>query len=276
VIVYRQRSTGRRVLVLVVLTAATLITLDVRESGPLSGVRSGARDVMSPVADVVDAAVSPVGDWIDGVTRATELKNENAGLRRELAEARGLEARARAATEENTELKRLLDLPYYEDADAVAAPVVGGAPGNFELTMQIGKGSADGVGVDMAVVTGAGLVGRVIEVSRDRATVLLIEAPQSGVGVKIEKSQAGGVLRGRGEGGALRLEFVDPGAAVAQGELVYTAGQQRSPFPPTIPVGKVSKVSKTVGDLQQDILVEPLVDLGRLDYVKVLRPRSGP
>jgi rod shape-determining protein MreC len=276
VIVYRQRSTGRRVLVLVVLTAATLITLDVRESGPLSGVRSGARDVMSPVADVVDAAVSPVGDWIDGVTRATELKNENAGLRRELAEARGLEARARAATEENTELKRLLDLPYYEDADAVAAPVVGGSPGNFELTMQIGKGSADGVGVDMAVVTGAGLVGRVIEVSRDRATVLLIEAPQSGVGVKIEKSQAGGVLRGRGEGGALRLEFVDPGAAVAQGELVYTAGQQRSPFPPTIPVGKVSKVSKTVGDLQQDILVEPLVDLGRLDYVKVLRPRSGP
>jgi rod shape-determining protein MreC len=276
VIVYRQRSTGRRVLVLVVLTAATLITLDVRESGPLSGVRSGARDVMSPVADVVDAAVSPFGDWIDGVTRATELKNENAGLRRELAEARGLEARARAATEENTELKRLLDLPYYEDADAVAAPVVGGSPGNFELTMQIGKGSADGVGVDMAVVTGAGLVGRVIEVSRDRATVLLIEAPQSGVGVKIEKSQAGGVLRGRGEGGALRLEFVDPGAAVAQGELVYTAGQQRSPFPPTIPVGKVSKVSKTVGDLQQDILVEPLVDLGRLDYVKVLRPRSGP
>jgi rod shape-determining protein MreC len=276
VIVYRQRSTGRRVLVLAVLTAATLITLDVRESGPLSGVRSGARDVMSPVADVVDAAVSPVGDWIDGVTRATALKNENARLRRELDEARGLEARSRAATEENTELKQLLDLPYYEDADAVAATVVGGAPGNFEFTMQIGKGSADGVGVDMAVVTGAGLVGRVIEVSRDRATVLLIEAPQSGVGVKIEKSQTGGVLRGRGDGGALRLEFVDPGAAVAQGELVYTAGQQRSPFPPTIPVGKVSKVSKTVGDLQQDILVEPLVDLGRLDYVKVLRPRSGP
>jgi rod shape-determining protein MreC len=276
VIVYRQRSTGRRVLVLAVLTAATLITLDVRESGPLSGVRSGARDVMSPVADVVDAAVSPVGDWIDGVTRATALKNENARLRRELDEARGLEARSRAATEENTQLKQLLDLPYYEDADAVAASVVGGAPGNFEFTMQIGKGSADGVGVDMAVVTGAGLVGRVIEVSRDRATVLLIEAPQSGVGVKIEKSQTGGVLRGRGDGGALRLEFVDPGAAVAQGELVYTAGQQRSPFPPTIPVGKVSKVSKTVGDLQQDILVEPLVDLGRLDYVKVLRPRSGP
>jgi rod shape-determining protein MreC len=276
VIVYRQRSTGRRVLVLAVLTAATLITLDVRESGPLSAVRSGAHDVMAPVADVVDAAVSPVGDWVDGVTRATALKNENAGLRRELAEARGLEARARAATEENTQLKQLLDLPYFEDADAVAAPVVGGAPGNFELTMQIGKGSADGVGVDMAVVTGAGLVGRVIEMSRDRATVLLIEAPQSGVGVKIEKSQTGGVLRGRGEGGALRLEFVDPGAAVAQGELVYTAGQQRSPFPPTIPVGKVSKVSKTVGDLQQDILVEPLVDLGRLDYVKVLRPRSGP
>jgi rod shape-determining protein MreC len=275
VIVYRQRSIGRRVLVLVVLTAVTLITLDTRESGLLSGLRSGARDVMGPVADVVDAAVSPVGDWIDGVTRATALKDENARLKRELDEARGQQARARAATEENTELKKLLDLPFYEDADAIAAPVIQGAPSNFEFTVQIGRGSNEGVGSDMAVVTGAGLVGRVVDVSRERATVLLIKAPQSGVGIKIEESQTTGVLKGRAKSDTLRLEFVDPNVNVTKGQLVYTSGQQNSAFPPTIPVGKVSKVSKAQGDLQQDILVEPLVDFSGLDYVKILRPKSG-
>jgi cell shape-determining protein MreC len=62
---------------------------------------------------------------------------------------------------------------------------------------------------------------------------------------------------------------------VTKGEIVYTSGQQNSPFPSAIPVGTVSKVTKTSGDLQQDILVKPLVDVSHLDYVKVLRPSSG-
>lgn len=260
---------------LTVLTAAALIMLDVRESGPLSGVRSGAREVMAPVADVVDTAVSPVGDWVDGVTHATALKDENARLRRELDEARGRQARARAVTEENEQLKKLLDLPFYEDADAVAAEVMQGAPSNFEFTVQISKGSSDGIRADMAVVTGAGLVGRVLEpVSRNRATVVLIKAPESAVAVTIERSQTTGVLRGRADSDTLRLDFVDPNVAVKEGELVYTSGQQGSRFPATIPVGRVSKVTKTRGDLEQDVLVEPMVDLSRLEYVKVLRANS--
>ena len=260
---------------LVVITAVALITLDVRESGPLSEVRGAARDAMSPVADTADTVFSPVGDWIDGVTRTTSLKDENARLKRQLDQVRGQDAAARAATEENKELKKLLDLPYVQETDAVAAPVVEAAPSNFEFTVQIGKGSSDGIGVDMPVVTGAGLVGRVVEpVSRDRATVLLLEDPQSGVGVRIEQSQTSGVVKGRADSGTLRLEFVDPNASVTEGELVSTSGQN-SQFAPAIPVGMVSRVTKTRGDLEQDILVKPLADFSRLDYVKVLRVRPG-
>ncbi|MDQ6854607.1 MAG: rod shape-determining protein MreC [Actinomycetota bacterium] len=272
---YQQGNRRRSVLVLIILTAATLITLDVRESGPLSSVRSAAREAVSPVADATDAVFAPVGDWVDGVTSASSIKSENARLRRELDQVRGQSDRARAAIQENKELKRLLNLPFAEDADAIAAPVVDAAPGNFEFTVQIGKGSNDGVGVDMAVVTGAGLVGRVTDVARDRSTVLLIKDPRSGVGVRIEKSQTTGILKGRADSGTLRVEFVDPNASVTEGELVYTSGLQNSPFPAAIPIAEVSKVTKARGDLQQDILVKPLVDFSRLDYVKVLRPPAG-
>jgi rod shape-determining protein MreC len=275
VIVYQRANRRRTILALIVLTAITLITLDVRGAGPFSAVRGGAHDVVNPVAGASDAVFSPVGDWIDGVTSAAALKDENARLRRRLDSTRGRQASARAATEENKELKKLLDLPFVDDADSIAAPVVDGAPSNFELTVQIGKGESDGVGVDMPVVTGAGLVGRVLEVSRDRATVLLVTDPQSGVGVKIEKSGTTGVVKGRGDSGTVRADFVDPSAAVTKGEIVYTSGQQNSPFPSAIPVGTVSKVTKARGDLQQDILVKPLVDVSGLDYVKVLRPSSG-
>ena len=62
---------------------------------------------------------------------------------------------------------------------------------------------------------------------------------------------------------------------MTEGELVYTSGLQKSPFPAAIPIAEVSKVTKARGDLQQDILVKPLVDFSRLDYVKVLRPPAG-
>jgi rod shape-determining protein MreC len=274
-VVAYQRTNRRPILVLIVVTAVALITLDVRGSGPVSAVRGGAHDVVDPIAGAIGAAFSPVGDWIDGVTRATSLKDENARLRRRLDAARGQEAAARAAVQENKELKKLLDLPFVDGTNAIAAPVVGGAPSNFELTVQIGKGSSDGVGPDMPVVTGAGLVGRVIEVSRDRATILLVKDPQSGVGVKMERTGTTGVVKGRGDSSTLRVDFVDPNADVTAGEIVSTAGVQNSPFPAGIPVGTVSKVSRTPGDLQQDVVVKPLVDFSRLDYVKVLRPSSG-
>lgn len=270
-----QRTNRRPILVLLVVTAVALITLDVRGSGPISTVRGGAHDVVDPIAGALDAVFSPVGDWIDGVTSAASLKDENARLRRRLDAARGEQAAARAAVEENKDLKKLLDLPFAEDTNAVAAPVVEGAPGNFELTVQIGKGASDGVGADMPVVTGAGLVGRVVEVSRDRATVLLTQDPQSGVGVKMERSGTFGVAKGRGDSSTLRVDFVDPAADVTVGEVVSTAGVQNSPFPAGIPLGTVSKVTRTPGDLQQDVLVKPLVDFSHLDYVKVLRPSPG-
>ena len=275
-VVYQRGNRRRTILALIVLTAVTLITLDVRGAGPISAVRGGAHDVVNPIAGAFDTVFSPVGDWIDGVTSAASLKDENARLRRRLDAARGQRATARAATAENKELKKLLDLPFVEDANSIAALVVEGAPSNFEFTVQIGTGESDGVGVDMPVVTGAGLVGRVLEVSRDRATVLLIKDPESGVGVKIEKSGTTGVVKGRGDSNTVRADFVDPKAEVTKGEIVYTSGQQNSPFPAAIPVGTVSKVTNTRGDLQQDILVKPLVDFSRLDYVKVLRPSSGP
>jgi len=275
VVVYQAGNRRRTILALIVLTAVAVITLDVRGSGPISALRGGAHDVVNPIAGVFDTVFSPVGDWIDGVTSAASLKDENAQLRRRLDAARGQGAAARAATQENKDLKKLLDLPFVDNAGGIAAQVVEGAPSNFEFTVQIGKGESDGVGVDMPVVTGAGLVGRVLEVSRDRATVLLVKDPRSGVGVRIEKSSTPGVVKGRGDSDTLRVDFVDPNADVTKGEVVYTSGQQSSSFPAAIPIGTVSKVTKAHGDLQQDVLVKPLVDLSHLDYVKVLRPPPG-
>jgi rod shape-determining protein MreC len=275
VAVYR-RTNRRSILVLLVLTSVALITLDVRGSGPVDSVRGGAREVLAPVASAADRVFSPVGDWVGGVFRAGSLEDENARLQRELEEARGMAARSRAAESENEQLSELLDLPSIADADAIAARVVSGSPGNFEWTVQIDRGTGDGVAKSMPVVTGAGLVGRVVEASGDRATVLLLRDPNFGVEVVTDNARTTGIAQGRTGDELLRLDFVDPAIEVAEGELVFTSGRDSSRFPPNVPVARVVSVEKRRGGLRQDILLRPLADLDSLEFVKVLRwPPSG-
>jgi len=269
--VYR-RGNRRVILVLLLVTSVTLITLDVRGAGPIGGARGLAHDVVAPVASVADRVFSPVGDWIGGVTHAGSLKDENARLRKQLEELRGNAAQNRAFESENQELSKLLDLPYTEDRDAVAARVVSGSPGNFEWTVQIDRGTSHGVSENMAVVTGAGLVGRVVEASGSRATVLLIRDPDSGVSVVTQSARTTGIAQGRTGETTLRLDLVNPAEQVDEGELVFTSGQDGSRFPSNIPVARVVEVTKQRGELQQDVVLRPLVDLDSLEFVKVLRP----
>ena len=277
--VYRGRTTRRRsVVVLLVLTAVTLITLDQRGSGPISTVKGWARDAKAPVENAVNHVIDPVSDWFDGIARAGSLKSENAHLRKQLAEARGTASQSRNAVRENERLTKLLHLQFAQDVPSVAARVVDGAPSNFENTVVINRGTHHGVAKGMPVVSGDGLVGRVTEVSKDRATVLLLTDRDFGVGVRLEDTGAQGVANGVAGRSMLALNFVDPDATVKRGELAVTSGLEGARFPPDIPVGTVVSATKHTGDLQQTIALRPLADLETLEFVKVLQwpaPAAG-
>lgn len=272
--VYRRTSRRRSVLILLVLTSITLITLDARgnNGGATRTVRDAARDSMAPVQSAVDDVLSPVDDWVDGVTRSADIKQENRKLRNELAEARGQAAESVGARRENRELKKIQNLTFAPGLRGVTAQVVAGSPGNFESTIGLDKGMDDGIMNGMPVVAGEGLVGRVVQASHERATVLLLTDSQSGVSVRLGDTGQRGVVNGRAGSDLLRLDIdnPDPDIAVKRGDLVFTSGIQNSVYPGGIPVGKVRSVKKEAGTIRKTILVRPLVDVGRASFVRAL------
>lgn len=277
--VYRRTSRRRSVLILLVLTSITLITLDTRANGGgvTGSVRDAVRDAVAPAQDAVDDALSPVADWFDGVTSSGDLKRENARLRRELEAARGRANAARAAIAQNRELTELEDLTFVEGLDSVVAQITAASPGNFEETVGLNRGTDAGIVAGNPVVAGDGLVGRVASASGQRATVLMLTDPRSGVSVRLEGSGAAGVVNGRAGRDLLALEFLQPeNVEVKKGEMVFTSGLEPSRFPPGIPVGKVVSVRRTPGALTQRIMVRPLADVGRLSFVRVLDWPAGP
>jgi rod shape-determining protein MreC len=271
VAVYRRSARPRFTLLLLVLTAITLLTLDERGARVVGTVRGYARDAFAPVASAADRVFGPVGDAIQGVVHYGDLEAENERLREQLAEQQGEQLRAQDA---QRELKALLDqqeLDYVGDIPTVSARVVTTSPNNFQLTVEINRGTEDGVADGMPVVSGAGLVGRVVDASRTRAIVLLVADQESSVGVRLTTSGDVGVATGQGMRSPMKVDLVDTATVVPVGEVVVTSGLQQSVFPPGIPVGKVRTAKSMPGALQQDVAVDPVVDLGRLTFVRVLQ-----
>lgn len=273
--VYRRSRRQRFALLLLVLTSVTVITLDFRDEGGgmIESVRRGARDALAPVQSAADRVVQPASDFFSGLAHYGELKAENARLRRQLEESRSARIRAADADRVRQTLLEQQNLSFAGTVPAVAARVVGVSPSNFQLTVDLDRGTDGGVEKGMPVVTGAGLVGRVVEASRRQATVLLLSDHASSVGIRLRGSGDVGVARGDGARKPLVVDLVNLDTRIQEGEVAVTSGLQQSVFPPDIPVGRVRSARKPPGALQQEVTLDPVVDLRHLEFVKVLQWR---
>lgn len=257
---------------LLTLTSITVITLDYRgaSGGAIDSVKRTARDALAPVQDAAANVLNPVGNFLSGITRFQSLERQNRRLQAELDRARADQIATQGAERERQALLDLLRLDFASTIPAVPARVVSTAPSNFQNTVVIDRGSDHGVVLGQPVVTGAGLVGRVLEVSKTRATIQLLTDRSSNLGVRLTASGEIGVATGSGSKEPLKVDFVPATAKVDAGEAVVTSGISGSAYPPEIPVGKVKSTSRSPGAVEQDIRVEPSVDFSRLEFVRVL------
>ena len=271
-VVYRRDTRGRSTLLVMVLIALALITIDANGNSAVARLRSAAHDVIQPIQSVVNSAFQPLRDVAGGITSYSSVKSENARLQREIANLRGQLRLDHGQGSEVTQLQKLLDLPTAEDATGIVAQVSGPGPGNFERTVTLDKGTGQGIRVGYPVVTGDGLVGTVTQVSGSQSTVTLLDSPTLGIGVRLADNGATALTAAHAGERDLTLDFLSNNQVKAsKGELVLTAPVTHAAFPPGLPVGTVASYSKGTQDLQPTITISPTVDLDNLDYVKVLR-----
>jgi rod shape-determining protein MreC len=223
------------------------------------------------VQRVSDRVFAPVGNFVGGIVHYGDLEEENDRLRSEIAEIRGGLYRADDAERERQALLDNLDLPTPDDIARVDARVVSTNPSNFAFTVEIDKGTNAGIATGMPVVTGAGLVGRITDASRNRAVVQLVTDKKFSVGIRLGETGDIGVANGTGSLTGIDLDLIDPTTTMAKGDVVVTSGLQQSQFPAGIPVGKVKDFELRPNALQQDVTIEPVVDLRRLTFLTVLQ-----
>lgn len=205
---------------------------------------------------------------IDVEDENRELREDNAKLRKELA------AMSRRAYDVEA-LEDLAVVKRRTPADSVGARVIGAplTPQFRVLRLRIDRGKAD-IQPDMAVIAGAGPVGKIDKVYGDYADVILVSDPGSKIDVVVGASGARGLLVGLGRNNdyACKIDWLErqnkDGSKIKVGDDVITSGLGGS-FPPGLIVGKVSKITGDDG-MFQSVEVDPIVDVSRVRAVMVL------
>ncbi|MFM8551002.1 MAG: rod shape-determining protein MreC, partial [Nitrospiraceae bacterium] len=130
------------------------------------------------------------------------------------------------------------------------------------------KGARDGVKIEMGVMATDGAVGRVVKVTPYTAMVLLISDPNNAVTGLIQRTRDEGIVEGTADGRA-RMKYIPLLATLQGGDVVVTSGLAGG-FPRGIPLGTITKVDKSEGELFQSAEIVPDVDLRKLEEVLVI------
>jgi len=203
--------------------------------------------------------------WLGGVSRENEaLKTRVVGLEAELQAERARSARVDS-------LEDALNLRRSQVAPSLAARVIAGNPVPGVMTVNLDRGTADGVRANMPVINGHGVVGRVIgSPSAHACTVQLLSDRAASAGAMLEKSGTAGSLSAGHADGLFRIELISSATDLAVGERVFTSGQDGI-YPQGFIIGQVAQINGT--GKAREIVITPAVDFARLDVVLVLLRR---
>ncbi|HSK63516.1 MAG TPA: rod shape-determining protein MreC [Pyrinomonadaceae bacterium] len=262
-------------LVGLLVTNLVIMAVDARDAnGQHKILRVWTQTFASPLQSASSKASGATSGFFEQIWNFRSTAAENEQLKERLAKAEMDLHAARQAEAENERLKALLNLQEQSDVKTVPARVIARDPSVWFNTITINRGSSSGVSVNMPVVTGGGIVGRVITVSPFASQVMLITDEKAGAGAvvgQLGQSGALGSVRGRADLGVsvIEMRYVSGLEKVEAGDYVMTTGQDGI-YPPGLNVGKVVDVKHGSATQAHQILIQPGAQLDHLEDVAVL------
>lgn len=267
---FLRRHRNLLVLALVLFVQVLGLAVQVRrntESGPVRLVHVWGISLITPG----ERAVAHSGGWVKRVWSnyfyLLDVRRESEELRRENLRLRLEQIRL---TQDATQAQRLQALLQFKEqfiSETVAAQVIGSSGGEQSRILYIDKGARDGLKPDMAVITPAGIVGKVVRVLSSTSQVLEINDSSSGVGAILERSRLQGIVKGSATG-ETALYYVMADEKVEPDETALTSGGDRI-FPKGLPIGQVTGVSPGP-DTFLRIRIRPAARLDRLEEVLII------
>ena len=241
----------------------------------------------SPLANLTGVLASPfrsaytaVATWFNDKQAyykdVTALEEENAALKKAIAEMEETVRRAQADRDENKLLRQLLDLRAQRRdlSDFEAAAITEHSVTNWASSLTLNKGTAHGVEAGDSVIDATGaLVGVIDEAGYNWSTVLTTVDTDTSLGARVFRTKDLGLAQGdfslMGEN-LLRLDYLPSDCELLSGDLVETSGLGGF-FPSGLVIGYVREVRLDDSGAASYAIVAPAVDFDELTEVFVIK-----
>ena len=225
-----------------------------------------------------EKGISRAGEWL------RNREDELASVRSLLEENERLRERIDQLTEENTiltqeryeliDMQNLLELSEtYYSYNKVGARVIAKDPGNWYDSFIIDKGTDDGLALDMNVIAGGGLIGRITRIGPNWARVTSIISDGVNVSGQVVSSDLTLIVTGDlelTETRQLRFsQLSDPDDTVIKGDKVVTSNISDK-YLPGLLIGYIDTVTNDANNLTRSGTLTCASDFDHLETVLVI------
>jgi rod shape-determining protein MreC len=276
--------------VAVVFAHLVLISAQAKTARGMSMLSSIAFGTLAGIQGVATSAVGGVKHAWQDYFALQEIRQQNEQLQQQVGQLQIALQQERTEATQSRSLQDLLTLKRELPLATKSARVIGYGPGLAFRTMNIDKGTDDGLLPDMAVIAPSGVVGRVYWASPGFSKVQLLIDRNAAAGAIVERSRVQGVVEGNPVRFGLLLKYVSSTADIKVGDRVVTSGidgifpaatelpssgdasSATGGFPKGFVIGQIESLEKRGGQYD-NVVVRPAVDFSTLESVLVVLKR---
>ena len=261
---------------IIIAAAALIIGLGAAaRDGRIGFVQNLAGVIKSPIQKVLSSAVNWFDSMYGYLYEYDSLLAENESLRSQLADAQQSAREGIEASEENSRLRKLLELrEKHTDYVMESCKVVLWSSSNWSSAFTISKGASSGIEMGDPVITEYGaVVGQITELGTNWATVSTLIDVDMSVGAFVGATGNSGMVVGEYSfmrDKCAKLTYLADGAQIFVGDDVLTSGSGGA-FPAGLMIGTLTAVQTEAGGQIEYGIVEPQANLDSLVQVFIIK-----
>lgn len=258
------------------LLAVSVSVRNKKETPPV--VQQVGNDVVSLVDGVFAYPTNGVKNISSEFSDLYNTYQENRRLKSKIGDLAENQAKLKVAQDENKKLKQELKLnSTLTDYDTTNASVLSRSPSSWQNYLTINRGQTSGIKKNQPVMSGSGLIGRIVEVNEISSKVELISTDNeindkfaSEIVDDNKNNVTGVVSRFDDSTGDLVMENVNSVKGIKKGQRVITSGLGGR-TPRGLYIGKVYGIKKNDYGMTNSVYITPAAELRNFTVVTVIK-----
>lgn len=202
--------------------------------------------LVTPLQWLVDIPSRVADNLSDVFVDRASLVRDNEQLRSDALELQQKTLLMEALSEENKQLRELLNARQRLDYDVKAVELIGINPDPFLHEVILNRGVEDGLAVGQPVIDAGGIMGQVLSLAHYTSRVMLITDARTAIPVEVNRSGFRTIALGKGLLDEIELSHVPSTSDIAEGDLLVTSGLGGR-FPRGYPVAVVDEIIRDPG-----------------------------